>query len=70
MKNGNKAWWQSKSILGGVMATVASGMAMYAQSKGISVSEGESMMALSGMMGGIGGMLAIIGRLTASKTLE
>lgn len=64
-QHSGKAWYMSKGVQGGVIATIASIGSMYAMSKGIPVGEGEISMGVTNMVAAAGGVYAIIGRLMA-----
>ncbi len=61
----NKAWYRSKGVQGGMIATLASLGSMYAMANGITVGEGEITTSMTALVGAAGGVYAIIGRLMA-----
>ena len=64
----SKPWYASTTIWGGVIALAASVASMF----GHSVSAADQATLMSGVVqvaGGIGGVVAIIGRLVAKKTI-
>lgn len=65
----SKPWWQSKSVIGGLVALAAGiagifGVVMSPDDQAITTE------AILGIAGAIGGLLAVYGRIKASKSIK
>jgi|DEB0MinimDraft_10_1074344.scaffolds.fasta_scaffold10724_6 uncharacterized membrane protein len=68
MENDSKAWWQSKTIWGGLVVVIA----VIAQAFGYTISEGQQadlVDIILSVVAAAGGVMAIAGRVMASKKL-
>ncbi len=72
MEQGNKLWWQSKTVWGGIFsvgAAVLSGTDIGACGDPTGGALGEAQQNIDSVLAGIGGLLAIGGRLSATKSI-
>jgi uncharacterized membrane protein HdeD (DUF308 family) len=63
-----KHWWESKAVWGGVVALIAGILGVF----GVAVSTAEQGLlveSLTGIAAAVGGLLAIYGRIKASKSI-
>ncbi len=63
-----KSWYQSKTIIGGIVAVAAAGASLV----GINVHEADQASLTNLIVDGagvVGGLLAIVGRLTATRSI-
>jgi len=64
-----KSWWQSKTVLGGLVALAAGIAGMF----GLAMDPDEQAVtteALVAIAGGIGGLVAVYGRIKANKAIK
>lgn len=67
--NENKPWWQSKTVWGGAIALAAGVAGAFGLSIGPDEQEALAS-AIVGVASGVGGLLAIYGRIKASKAIK
>jgi hypothetical protein len=65
----NKYWWQSRAVFGGLVAIGAGVAGMIGYTIDSDMQEGL-VAACTGIAAGIGGILAIVGRVKASKRIK
>lgn len=75
-----KPWYRSKGVNGGIMTIAGVMLALYAQSKGVPLSEEqaaqavatgyETFMSIAALLAGGGGVLGLIGRLLSTKRIK
>ena len=69
MQNETKAWWQSKTIIGAGVTLVSSVLHM----TGLPISDADTSSLVDGIvsiLGTLGGLYAIYGRVAATKSLN
>lgn len=67
MEQQKKSWWQSQTIIGGAVALIAGIAGAFGlDAAGVSSDLGEI---VTGLVGAVGGVIAIIGRFRADKRI-
>lgn len=64
-----KAWWQSRAVIGGLVALGAGVAGIFGYAVDTNTQEGIVTL-VTGIVGGIGGLVAIYGRVKAQKSIK
>jgi hypothetical protein len=69
MEQDTKAWYLSKTVWGGILAIAASGMSLAGVDLG-ALDQAELADQIPALLGAVGGIIAVAGRLSARRKLR